>query len=351
MVKLVEFIEDITEWHQVSTIRRNIANFAHDIGFAIEEIDEISIVVLELAENLLTHKTERSKIICSKVTEGNKVGIQILSLDSGPGISDVKRAMNDGYSDKGTLGIGLGAVKRLSDEFDITSKTRLSQLLGFDGREGLGTVIGARKWLSAGNNSIDTKINEMKFGILSRPFKGEKFNGDTVFLKFFNNKLMIAVIDGLGHGFEAEEAAQKAIECLNNNYHQNLDMIINQMKSDIRKTRGLVISIALIDYRKSLLNYVGIGNVTTRIYKSSESIRPVNVNGMIRATIPNFRILQYPWSNDSIIVMATDGISEKNDPDKYPGLIDKHPMVLAGVLFRDYARLTDDATIVVGGKI
>jgi anti-sigma regulatory factor (Ser/Thr protein kinase)/serine/threonine protein phosphatase PrpC len=351
MVRLIEFIGEIKEWHQVATTRRKIAEFTKKIGFSVKEIDEISIVVLELAENLLAHKTKEGKIICSKIKEGNKTGIQILSMDSGPGIKDVTKALFDGYSDKGTLGIGLGAVSRLTGEFDITSKTKTSRLPVYDGREGIGTVIGVRKWLSSNEKNENTKNTDMKFGILSRPFKGEKSNGDNVFLKEFDKKIMIAVIDGLGHGFGAEEASQKTVECLDKNYFRDLDYIINQIKADIRKTRGVVMSIALIDHRKKLLNYVGIGNVTTRIYKSPEDIRPVNNNGMIRATVPRFRISQYPWSNENIIVMTTDGVSEKNDPDKYPDLINKHPMVIAGVLFRDYARYTDDATIVVGGKI
>jgi len=321
------------------------------MGFSVRTIDELSIVVLELAENLLTHKARQGKIVCSRVTEGERTGIQILSVDSGPGIRDMKRALNDGYSDKGTLGIGLGAVKRLTDQFDITSKTETPRLPDYDGREGIGTVIGTRKWLSSNSHSVDTKTNSMTFGVLSRPFKGEDSNGDGVFVKCFGEKVMIAVIDGLGHGFEADEAAQKAIEYLNSTYQSSLHAIVNQMNSAVRKTRGVVISIALIDYGKMSLDYAGIGNVITRIYGSSTPARPVNNNGMISTTVPSFRVSQYRWSKEHVIVMTTDGISEKNDPAKYPGLIDRHPMIIAGVLFRDYARDTDDATILVGGKI
>jgi len=344
-------IIEVNNWVYVSKARREAVKIASLLGFTEIEIGEISIIVSELAENLVSHNAVEGKIIISAVNENKRTGIQIISEDKGPGITNVQKAVNDGFSEKSTLGIGLGAVKRLSDEFDINSKIKRSKNAIYENsRENKGTIILSRKWLSEGNAVETEDYTKFRFGVMSRPKSGETCNGDNFFLKHFGNKLMISVIDGLGHGEEAEDASKKARKTITENYKESLEIIIKRIHQDLRRTRGAVCAIALIDEKKGIMKFVGIGNIRTLVLNSPEPVHPVNYNGILGNNLRKVKVFSYPWHKDNILIMSSDGISEKFDPRKYPGLLNHHPMVIADIILRDYGRSNDDATVIVGGR-
>ncbi len=340
----------ITSWEHVATARREAVKLARDAGFDERGIQEISIAVTELSENLIEHSSIEGRIICSVIEDIGKKGLQILSEDKGPGIKDIGAAIKDGFSDAGTLGIGLGAVRRMMDEFDISSKTERGRHDIYEqAKAGIGTVIIARKWVSAKKGTTPALEKGTRFGIFSRSKKDEQYNGDGYFLKYYDGKAFISVIDGLGHGMAAEEASREAYLCLTDNYRKPLDVNINEMHKRLKRTRGAAASIALIDDRAGTMEYVGIGNVLTRVFKAEEPVHPANYNGIVGSNIRTFKVFTYPWKTGNVIIMTSDGISEKYGPEQYPNLINKHPVVIADIILRDFGRGNDDATIIVGG--
>lgn len=108
---------------------------ASQIGFDRHDAGAIRLAVSELATNLVRY-APGGEMVVSVVSTENEVGILIQSRDSGPGIIDVGLALTDGYSTSGGLGGGLPGVRRLMDDFAITTSP-------------LGTSIEARKWLSS----------------------------------------------------------------------------------------------------------------------------------------------------------------------------------------------------------
>ncbi len=100
--------------HLVMHIARDLAN---QVGLNTIQTAKVEIIVAELARNQLVH-AEEGRIIF-EVLEG---GLQIIAQDDGPGIEDIERAMQDGYSTSGGLGSGLSAARRLADEFEIESE-------------------------------------------------------------------------------------------------------------------------------------------------------------------------------------------------------------------------------------
>ncbi len=103
-------------------------------GFSEADRARVETVISELAHNLLLHGGG-GQITVSPVREGNRRGIQVQAVDSGPGIRDVAEALRDGYTTGNGLGIGLGVVKRMMDDFAIRS------------HPGWGTTITATKWV------------------------------------------------------------------------------------------------------------------------------------------------------------------------------------------------------------
>jgi len=350
MEGLKPIVIPIDEIHHVGIAIRKASKLAEELGFSEKELRETFIVVSELYNNLIEHEAIEGKITCSLIEEGTKKYLQIISEDKGPGIANVETVMEDGYSTNGTLGIGLGAIKRLMSDFRITSnindvKTARNNNISSQ----IGTKIITKKYLSQREDTADISQSKIKFGIFCRSKYGEKYNGDNYFLQRFEDKTFAAVIDGLGHGQPASEASTEARLYLVENYKKPLDVIINGLHARLKSTRGAVISIALIDDKKGELEYVGIGNVLTRVFNSPTPTKPVNYNGSLGYILRNFRVFQYPWVKGNIIIMTSDGISERYDQNRVPNFLKKHPVIIANTILKEYGKAYDDATVLVGG--
>jgi len=121
------------EWH-ISQARQEAIEMARSIGMSPTLSLHVGTAVSELATNLVWHSTSGGAITLCAVKEDGNEGIEVVAEDDGPGIPDVERALQEGFSSKGSLGGGLPGVRRFMEEFDITSV--LNQ----------GTRVLARKW-------------------------------------------------------------------------------------------------------------------------------------------------------------------------------------------------------------
>ncbi|MCP1156452.1 MULTISPECIES: anti-sigma regulatory factor [Bacillus] len=126
-------VKIINEWDIVAA-RQLGRNVAKELGFGTVDQARITTAISELARNIYLYAGQ-GQICIEKIYDGGKAGLQIVAVDSGPGISDMRQVMEDGFSTSGGLGAGLPGVKRLMDEFYINSSP------------GDGTDIRATKWL------------------------------------------------------------------------------------------------------------------------------------------------------------------------------------------------------------
>jgi serine/threonine-protein kinase RsbT len=106
---------------------------ARDFGFSLGDATLIAAAISELARNIITYAGE-GMITMNAIYTAKREGLLIVASDQGPGIADIPRALRDGFSTSGSLGIGLPGVRRLMDEFDITSQP------------GAGTIVTVTKW-------------------------------------------------------------------------------------------------------------------------------------------------------------------------------------------------------------
>ncbi|UFS69755.1 SpoIIE family protein phosphatase [Geomonas sp. RF6] len=307
--------------------QRLARSMAANLGFAESEAEEAAIIATELARNLIKHRTLNGEIILRSIRDGVKEGMEIVSRDTGPGIEDLDRAMH--RSSVGTLGIGLSGVKRLSDDFDIAS-----------GRGG-GTVVTAVKWLK------DPVLRSLHFSVMSRPMPGEDVNGDSWFIKHMSHSVTFGVIDALGHGHDAYLTSLAALEAVEENYREPLELLIKRCHDRLRGTRGAAMSVCHVDYLQKRMRHVGIGNVETRIFCSDRNIRPFCFNGTLGMRMESFRVIDYPYHEGELIVMYSDGITGRfeNDTGRICLL---SPQEIANWIFQNFIREHDDATILVG---
>jgi serine/threonine-protein kinase RsbT len=126
-------VEVRNEWDIVSA-RQLGRNMAKELGFGNVDQARITTAISELARNIYLY-AGRGKICIEPIDQFNKKGLRIIAIDNGPGIREIRKVMEDGYTTSGGLGAGLPGVKRLMDEFSIESTVDV------------GTEISATKWL------------------------------------------------------------------------------------------------------------------------------------------------------------------------------------------------------------
>ena len=127
-------IIQVIEEHHVAQARQAAKALAEAIGFERVATYYVATSVSELANNLFFHAARGGAITLVALRREGEIGVEVVAEDDGPGIPDVELALQDGFSTTGGLGSGLSGVRRLMDEFEITSTV------------GVGTRVVARKW-------------------------------------------------------------------------------------------------------------------------------------------------------------------------------------------------------------
>jgi len=128
-----EAVQVVTTDADVVAARQRGRLIAAQVGFSVGDQTVIAAAISELARNILLY-ARHGEIVLEPIKSGDRVGIKVIARDSGPGIKDVSKALMDGFSTSGGLGLGLPGARRLVDEFEITSAP------------GKGTVIVMQKW-------------------------------------------------------------------------------------------------------------------------------------------------------------------------------------------------------------
>lgn len=322
----------ITDGSFIAEARRLTSFAAESIGFNETDIGKISIIVTELVSNLIKHtSTHCGEFFVRELIIREQKGIELLSVDKGPGITNIADCLRDGYSTAGSVGTGLGSVQRLSDIFDIYSQ------------KNSGTVILSRLWVDK-NQSLSNETYDISG--FSIPKSGEEFNGDGWISSQTSNKLLLMVCDGLGHGDQAAIAAEEAKKEFLLSYPYPLDEIMENLNSRLKHTRGAAVSLVEVNSINNIVRYCGIGNITGMIFSPESSRSLISHNGTVGHEIRKIQVFEYPWKDDSLLILFSDGLTSRWNFDKYPGLFSKTLPVILSTIHRDNTRGTDDTTII-----
>lgn len=312
---------------QVGEVRRAALAIAERAGMDEPSRGRVGIAATELASNLARHARDGA-VLLRPLGEARR-GVELLAVDRGPGM-DVARALVDGYSTGGTAGEGLGAVRRLADEFDAWSRPEA------------GTVLLAR--LADPRDAAPE--GALAAGVcVAAP--GEVQSGDAWALCRRGERLRLLVVDGLGHGPIAAEAAAEAVRIFQAYPDAAPADLITRLHDALRATRGAAAAVAEIVPSASAVQFAGVGNIGAALVGREGSRSFMSHNGIVGHQLRKVQEMTYPWSPDAVLVMTSDGLRSQWRLDEYPGLAARHPATIAGVLFRDFLRGRDDATVVV----
>lgn len=332
---------EVWEPSQAGAARRKVTAFATELGMEESRHGEVALVTTELATNLVKHA--KGGYILAQAIGAAGGGLRVMAVDKGPGIADVPGALADGNSTAGSMGTGLGAIRRFSDRFEIYSTV------------GLGTVVGAEFWRTKSQPCHPL----LEVGVVSEPISGEEECGDGWSLRTALDTVWLMVVDGLGHGILAAEAARKAEHLFSRTRETSPAVILNDTHAALRKTRGAAEAIAKIETEKKLVSFAGIGNISASIGSPASTRIMASQNGTLGVTIGPVKEFTYPWNPGSVLIMHSDGLTTGWDLGRYPGIWTKTPAVIAAVLHRDFnrerdtnfCRQRDDATVLVAKAI
>jgi serine phosphatase RsbU (regulator of sigma subunit) len=249
-------------------------------------------------------------------------------------MTDVSRMVADGVSTKNTLGQGLGAMKRLSDVFQVYSQ------------KDWGTVILIRLFKEELPRFKKIPAEEVKSVVLPKP--GELECGDGFYFSTGKDYIKIFLGDGLGHGPQAAMAVTEAGKAFLRCSETDPADIIRYLNSEVKKTRGLVGTVAVFDLYNKKWKICGVGNISTKIMSPGNGKNLLAYNGIIGLNLPRtLNSQEIDYEKGQYIIMCSDGIKSKWDTVKYAAIQRYDASILSASLFKDFARNTDDMSVAV----
>ncbi|WP_325099982.1 ATP-binding SpoIIE family protein phosphatase [Streptomyces sp. GMY02] len=314
--------------------RRQVGQLARGICLPEERVARAELCVTEMATNLLKHADDGA-LVLRVVRSRGSAAVECLSLDNGPGIADVHRALRDGTSAAGSLGIGLGAIGRLADVFGVHSL------------RGRGTALYARFW-------ADGEVpapGPVETGGLTRPIGGEQVCGDSWAVRTVDghgpDALLLMMCDGLGHGPLAARVGDRAREVFRDSRSTSPAAVLEEIHRGLRGTRGAALAVALVDPAGQRVRLCGAGNITALVAAGDARTGLLSMPGIAGAQLPRPRTFEAPFPPGAVLVMHSDGLSDRWKPADFPGLFPHDSALIAGQLLNQAAVRRDDAGIVV----
>lgn len=334
-------LHDIESDLQISTLELHAQAMGRAQGLDEDAMARLALVVSEIAGNIVRHARVGHVILRPIGTPGSGC-VEVLGLDKGPGIADMTRVMRSQYSTPAAPSPnenGLPGLRRHADLFDIYSQHN----------KGTAVVahIASRSVASAAPGSTEAAMRD-RVGVVSVAVRGQEESGDAWAVCVMKDRLIALLVDGLGHGPEAAIPATAAMALFNCEATKTPEMLAMLMHGALRATRGAALSMTVLDGKARTVRFCGVGNVEGRVVAAGTSRHFIPQNGIVGHNMPvAMQPSMLPWPVHGRLVMHSDGITARWNADQYPGLLARHPALLAGVLFRDFARPRDDATVLV----
>lgn len=331
---------------------------ARRAGLDPRRVSVISTAVSELARNIVKYAGS-GKLSVETIEEGGRRGLRVIAQDRGPGISDVEAALRDHYSTGGTLGLGLPGVRRLMDDLRIESLA------------GRGTTVTAVLWISQGTGPSPEAQREAGSMVRGSPFartyvlppgtadvadrvvaaarvrphRSERLSGDAVVLGWIQDRVLVALIDALGHGPRAAQIAEKATQALRGVARADVLLAIDAVDQALRQSDGAAIGVVVVDPRDGRYEAAAVGNVSVRVIGGND-LRLDWTEGTVGATYRRPAVRSGNLG-PGVLVLYSDGISDRFTGADYPGVASDEPSVASRSIVDRFGKDYDDAACVV----
>lgn len=316
----------VDDLSSVPRVRRQAAALAEAAGFDEVRVGEVEIVVSELATNLVKH-ARGGDLALAVVRRAGTDLLRVVTIDSGPGSRDIEALVHDGASTSGTLGIGLGAVRRLANRLELYAVPAV------------GTIA------------------EAELGAAPEPFRAPPVSwltraldrtgpcGDTVAHRELTDGHLVMVADGLGHGPLAAAASRRAAEVLHRSRTTEPGALLEEMHRALGSTRGAAVAVVRLEPEAGRITHASVGNVTARLL-GQDRVRTLAAQpGIVGHRMPRIREQVEPVDQAVAVVLHSDGLSDKWATTQLPGVLGRSAGVLSAAVLRAGGVRRDDASV------
>jgi negative regulator of sigma-B (phosphoserine phosphatase) len=196
---------------------------------------------------------------------------------------------------------------------------------------------------------IDTWPLVLERGVAALAHKGEKRSGDVAVFAPSQHGGLVAVIDGLGHGDGAADAAEAAAKVLETWVDEPPQRLLERCHEELQRTRGAVMTLAWFDLGERTMQWTGVGNVEARLVRAGAGTdarhdSPVVLGGVVGYNLPQIRMQTIPLEPGDAVALATDGVAADYSMSLEPGVPAQQ---LAERVLERHGKGTDDALAVV----
>ena len=279
----------------------------------------------EAASNLHKHAHQGS-LLLSVNRDVEAPGIDLVTIDSGPGLPDVTAAMRDGHSTAGTLGIGLGAIRRLADFCDLYSVPSR------------GTALIARFWPSPCQPVI-------RCACVVRPITGEFECGDLYGAVLTDDTMTGVLCDGLGHGPLAAAAAAEGVTAVLDQPAGEPAALLERVHRRMSGTRGGAVGIVQIG--DHVARFAGLGNIAASILSQGNRKSMLSVPGIAGYQARTIRQFEYEVPSGAVVILHSDGVSSRWEAASVPAIETRDPLLIAAMLLAEAGIHRDNASVLV----
>ncbi len=329
-----------------------------DVGCDSPAEAKVQTAVSELVRNVLKY-AGTGEVLLAPIQKHDRAGIRIIVQDRGPGIADVERATADHFSSGGTLGLGLPGVKRLADDFEISSAP------------GRGTRVTLTKWRTAptrtprssGAHAARCSVTHgnaptghfpgteagagrvLDWAHAGRPCVSELVSGDVAVVDAKPDVVLVALVDVLGHGPDAHDVATRAETFLRQSWTRDVVEMLRRLHKELTGTRGAAAGIAVLDIARGEVRYAGVGNTVARKFgPTDKQLRSVDgtLGHVLRSPVEQVIRL----TPEDVLVLYTDGVRTSFGVHDYPQIQYESARAIANNIVQRFGKLSDDATCV-----
>lgn len=322
----------------VGAARRAAEQLADRLGLNAGRVAEIGLAVTEIATNVHRH-AGGGALLLRAVRTVAAAALEVVALDSGPGMHDVPAARRDGHSTGGTLGIGLGSIGRLAD------------LLEIDSEPARGTVLVARFGPGDRVPREPGPAAPAAAG-LTRGLTGEAVCGGAYAIRRDAGRTSLMVCDGSGHEPLAAAASGEAVRVFDDPARPaSPESAVRRIHEALTGSRGGAVAVAELDEAAGLVRFAGVGNISGAVLAGGEKRSMVSIGGIAGYRNPTVRTFDYPFPPGSLVVLHADGVRSRWGPADLGRGIGSRPLLIAAILLRDAGLRQDDACVLVARAV
>jgi anti-sigma regulatory factor (Ser/Thr protein kinase) len=315
-------------------LRSKLRAVSQRMGFAATRREHMELVIHEIVTNQAKYAGGHGLV---QIWEQHapEPSLHLFALDYGPGVANLPAALEDGYTSGGTLGKGLGPVRRLADRHDFYTLPQgmVSQAPWH------GLSVWAQFCLTKPTQPVGTQV-----GIYLRAYQDNIHNGDRLCLEQHDwQQVRWLHLDGLGHGEEAEVGTEGACEAFA--HSASVEQAMRNLGAQLTGTRGAVAMACEIDLPSGQGKICGVGDMAAYLMVNGTRRTITFAPGVLGHAHRQIDSVDFEFPSHALLLTASDGIRRSWEANDLPGLWRTHPQLIAFFLGEVVGRHNDDRSL------